>query len=925
MAFHSVVSCRELRHRFAAAAPTSLDAGSSVPRYADAVSGSSWSLAAVRASTSAPPSPFTGAPLLSAATAVAATADAFNAVQACWVFHGAAGMALQPGSGGGGTIGSARGFSVAAWFRVDDGGPSNPASNIVLQLTLAADAAAAHSVTLSLVVTYGSVTPIVSIVARYCCAPDGGATTDADYAISSSTDEFGPTASQPNGGAFSIGTWQHVLVAFDGTGLQRNLFWNGVPQRPAAGWEPVDLGALLGAPPPYGPLLGGTLAYDASTAAPGFAPLWGAVGDVQLYDLQADADMALGLFTARADLCMDSPPPPPPPPLPPLPPAPPGGYSPPPPRPPNAPVPPPSPAPPPPQPPAEPLSTETLTLCVPGYTVQEAYTFEAQLTTGLSTFFGLLRAQVTYKNVSLGCAAAATPSSAPAGRRLLQAPTSPVSVNASYNATFNATLNTTTTPADESSVTLVLRDVPASLVNGPLASLYNATAAPAALAALAAELAVAGVPARGGANVSMIGSAAVLLHAPRAPPPPRPPPRPPGETPALALAAANANKHCSDGPRSRLAGAGEAAAVAIAAVAVLWFPVHSLVHAVTAAHKRRTAVSVAVAVRCAGAPPRVSRVSFAAAKQPAGDEAHHNGADEGEEALSGRRFGAPKLAAEVRALLQREAAAASAAASLRPPASLAVRPLLRKPLLRALGAGARSGHHEDDGVLAARRKPTGVMWRAKRALLTELHWQGRELRHAVRSLRRCCTRRSTDDAGKAFRAVVATDAAEDHHQSFTVVFEFTWSFGWRGRDAATAWRRRMRDEAALAPLEEALSAALDDYSAAAAALEVRALPAASTPGGSVFLALLDDEPHAGLDKKRGGGAAPAAAAEKESGSAADDDAALGKAAGLAPAVAHRLKVVLRLCAAREVDDSGGEPLHVSRASALASVSVDEAA
>jgi hypothetical protein len=342
---------------------------------------------------------------------------------------------------------------------------------------------------------------------------------------------------------------------------------------------------------------------------------------------------------------------------------------------------------------------------------------------------------------------------------------------------------------------------------------------------------------------------------------------------------------------------------------VLWFPVHSLVHAVTAAHKRRTAVSVAVAVRCAGSAPRVSRVSVAvAAVQPA-DEKHQAG-NEGEEALSGHRFGAPQLAAAVRALLQREAWATSA----RPPA-LAVRPLLRKPLLRALGAGARSGHHEDDGVLAARRKPAGVFWRAKRALLTELHWQGRELRHAVRSLRRCCTRRSPDDVGKAFRA---TTAAHDD-ATFTVVFEFTWSFGWFGRDAATVWRRRLRNEALLAPLEEALASALDDD----AAVEVRTLPA-SAPGGSVFIALLDDEPHASLDKKLGGGAP---ASEKSSTSTDADDAAFGKATGLAPAVAHRLQVVLRLCAARDVvvGDDAAEEQRQSRASALVAATVADAA
>jgi hypothetical protein len=43
-------------------------------------------------------------------------------------------------------------------------------------------------------------------------------------------------------------------------------------------------------------------------------------------------------------------------------------------------------------------------------------------------------------------------------------------------------------------------------------------------------------------------------------------------------------------------------------------------------------------------------------------------------------------------------------------------------------------------------------------------------------------------------------------------------------------------------------------------------------------------------------------------------------------VAHRLQVVLRLCAAREVDDNGDGPLRMSRASALvAATTTDDAA
>jgi hypothetical protein len=153
------------------------------------------------------------------------------------------------------------------------------------------------------------------------------------------------------------------------------------------------------------------------------------------------------------------------------------------------------------------------------------------------------------------------------------------------------------------------------------------------------------------------------------------------------------------------------------------------------------------------------------------------------------------------------------------------------------------------------------------------------------------------------------------------VFEFTWSFGWRGRDAATAWRCRLRDEALLAPLEEALASALDD--GGSSAVEVRVLPA-SAPGGSVFIALLDDEPHASLDKKRGGGA-PA----PEKSSTDDADAALGKATGLAPAVAHRLQVVLRLCAAavRTNEDDSAEEVHRQsrHSAALEAMTVAEAA
>ena len=280
--------------------------GSGQLTYSDSVAGSTWNLAAVAAAPGSSPSRYETAALLNATNRVASTREVFNAVQNAWVLHDSAGFMIQPGSTPALLGASGSGFSLAVWFRVDDAGSSNPTSNVVLQLTLSAGGPT--NLTLTLLSKYSQVASL-ALDARLCCSEGGGATTDADYALSTSTEEFGPTASQPNAGAFSAGAWQHVALSFDGTGNQTALFWNGKQQGKYYGTSPINLGALLGAPPPYGPLTSGSLGFD--VAGIGSYPLWGAIGDVQFYDCAMAPSMAQGLFsrTSTPGCAPPSPPP----------------------------------------------------------------------------------------------------------------------------------------------------------------------------------------------------------------------------------------------------------------------------------------------------------------------------------------------------------------------------------------------------------------------------------------------------------------------------------------------------------------------------------------------------------------------------------------------------------------------------------------
>jgi hypothetical protein len=211
--------------------------------------------------------------MLTLATAVPSGFDSYRTSQLAWELHNANGFTIVPGAAPG-SLGGPRGFSFAVWFRMDDAGGSNPTQNVIMQLVLAAGGG--MNVTLSLTISQPGAAPVVSLNAKLCCV-GSAISSDADYAISSSSDQFQPP---PNGNTFAVGVWQHVVVAFNAAGLQSGLWWNGVEQDAAPGWAPVDLGVLLSGPPPYGPVLGGALGYDL-TADPYFTPLWGAIGDIQ--------------------------------------------------------------------------------------------------------------------------------------------------------------------------------------------------------------------------------------------------------------------------------------------------------------------------------------------------------------------------------------------------------------------------------------------------------------------------------------------------------------------------------------------------------------------------------------------------------------------------------------------------------------------
>ena len=335
--------------------------------------------------------------------------------------------------------------------------------------------------------------------------------------------------------------------------------------------------------------------------------------------------------------------------------------------------------------------------------------------------------------------------------------------------------------------------------------------------------------------------------------------------------------------------AGAAIGYALAAILVLWLPVHMAFHALTAAHVRRTAVSFAVALQCeASLQHGLSDVhgSFKRALSRRGDGDTAAAEDIERSVQHGRRFGAPGLAAAAVAFFGTAAGA-----------TVAVRPLLRAPLVAALGG---HGKGAEIGSLALRKKPRGAAWRLKRALQSELDWHRRAARHAWRAVRRMLTPRLNAEAraaragpGHAFRLVRADEwLGDDATPRTAALFELSVSFGVGGRTAAAAFRASLRDAALLGELEDAFAERVAAAEAAqrdapgAAALGVRA-------AGAVLLALLDDEPHARLDAKKAG--VPSSPRAAPAGYDVDAEEPESRSTGLSPAVAERLAALLVLC------------------------------
>ena len=370
--------------------------------------------------------------------------------------------------------------------------------------------------------------------------------------------------------------------------------------------------------------------------------------------------------------------------------------------------------------------------------------------------------------------------------------------------------------------------------------------------------------------------------APATLPPPRPPPRPPfaparpAPPGALGGFGGAKNRH-----RAEAGSAGAAVGYAIAAVVILWLPMYMAFHALTAAHVRRTSVCFAVALQCEAALARgvtdlhASFGDRASRRLSQADEAGAEGAERF--VLKGRRFAAQGLADAAVAFFQNEARGLAA-----------VRPLLRTPLLAALGGAAKK---QDPAALAARRKPKGAWKRLKRALHAELAWHKRAAHHAARSLKRCFTPRFSAEAraaghgaGHAFRLVPAGDWLADAAPGTAALFEVSIEFGfWRGRAAAAAFRAQLRDGARLRHLETAFAAAVAALDAAPPAKQQ---PLGIRNAGAALLALLDDEPFARLDSKL---------SCKVAGAEADATASGASELGLSAPVAQRLAVLLLLC------------------------------
>ena len=360
---------------------------------------------------------------------------------------------------------------------------------------------------------------------------------------------------------------------------------------------------------------------------------------------------------------------------------------------------------------------------------------------------------------------------------------------------------------------------------------------------------------------------------------------------------------------------GRSLAFSLAAKLTLPCMLAVIFHAVTAAHVRRTNVTFAVALQCEAALAhgasdlhtsmfaRKSRLSepgtpgsqHGSPGSPQGGQAEDEAEAAETFAFRGRRFAAPGLA--------------TAAASFFGGESLQqtiVRPLLRSPLLAALGGAGHKG--QDATSIAARRKPKGHWKRFKRALHAELAWHKRAWHHAARSIKRCLTPRFRADTraagrgvGHAFRVVPAGEWLGEAAPPTAALFEVCVQFGWHGRLAAAAFRDSLRDADHLRALENGFAACV---AAAEAAQDLEVDLHDAPPvrqvqqpnlgvrhAGIAIVALLDDEPFARLDarmtRKLAGPQSDVAAAPKSN------------ELGLSPPVAERLATMMLLSMKRK--------------------------
>jgi hypothetical protein len=534
------------------------------------------------------------------------------------------------------------------------------------------------------------------------------------------------------------------------------------------------------------------------------------------------------------------------------------------------------------------------TLCVTGYdsTAYADAAVAAKLTTGVGAFLTAADGDLSGIPINLVRATAGCDAPPSSGRRIRRAALAAVAPTAGV--AFRAFAPT---PEALAAIGALLRSL--SVPTSSSATTLLGAVQGAGLAQLA-SIWIAGVTSADPALGVILGAAAAAAGQPT---PPSPPPTPP--YPPLTSAPPGA-RGGAGGAKNRAIkvtgadGAGAAIGYTLAAIVVLWMPFHMCFHAATAAHVRRTNVTFAVALQCRSALAHGAsdvHVTFAqrtlsrrrgtspgpgTPRSPSFGDAHE-AEIEGAEAfvLRGRRFAAPGLAEAAAAFFAERSAGGVAS----------VRPVLRSPLLAALGGAGHKG--QDAASLAARRKPKGAWKRLKRALHSELQWHTRAWHHAARGIKRCFTPRFTAEAraaghgaGHAFRLVPGASWLDESAPSTAALFEVCVEFGWRGRIAATAFRAQLRDAAHLQAFESGFASVIAAAEAASAdAADPKRRPLGVSHAGIALLALLDDEPYARLDAKL---------SRKVAASSAPDVEAPSQL-GLSAPVAERLGIMLQLC------------------------------